>query len=535
MVKRLARKSNTIPSLQLIIPPAAAAAAAPSTPASLTSSTSNASSPVPRKPVFIGKVTPELCEFLAALILRTWRGGGFQLSDLEAQTGEGAALNCHASYHHLRTFAPFVYHVLKTTSISLSVVLLAVRFMHLLRLRQTRDGHWSKGYWNDSLSTMKGLFSDEKMVFVACLIIAMKSPNGCCNTFTNKTWSKVSNLPMADLNKLELEICLRLSFDLWAQESDYLVWLFSVEAAISEFKIAIASSSLVPPSIYRPLSPLPGAGSPLVSFVSPPKPTHSPQTCITWKTRPTDVSVNNINLQDASLRPPQTPVSPAALSSEVTSTSFSAAPRHTQGSSRNRLGRRFSVPPYQPYIPIKSLSVPSVSSSSTILPSQALSRSASSATFEGRSRLSLYPDAQHSSSITPGPMAGRHPPLVPLSFVRASHSNRSMRPHSVSRIVTSGAPMLDHCEGYAPPVYVSKQDMPMSSYTIANLLKPKHTFSPSIPAAANNPCILSSRLSVSHNIPTGGASSFTYPLPLTASPSCYCSSCVYLWPKHHYT
>ncbi|KAJ1557971.1 hypothetical protein HK405_014722, partial [Cladochytrium tenue] len=80
------------------------------------------------------------------------------------------------------------------------------------------------------------MFGDERVAFVASLMIAMKSPNGCCNTFTNQTWSKVSKLQLSDLNAVELQICLRLGFDLWMKEADYLAWLRVVEVSAWSYK-----------------------------------------------------------------------------------------------------------------------------------------------------------------------------------------------------------------------------------------------------------------------------------------------------------
>ncbi|KAJ3070215.1 hypothetical protein HDU99_002723, partial [Rhizoclosmatium hyalinum] len=100
-----------------------------------------------------------------------------------------------------------------------------------------------------------------KTVFVAALMVAMKSPNGCCNTFTNKTWSEVAMVPPQMLNRLELDLVLLLGFDLWDGEQGYLQWLSFVRAAAREYSIKtrlVAMAKIQQQQYLRsPVSPRP--------------------------------------------------------------------------------------------------------------------------------------------------------------------------------------------------------------------------------------------------------------------------------------
>src|ERR1700753_1714640 len=45
------------------------------------------------------------------------------------------------------------------------------------------------------------------------------------NTYTNKTWSDVSGIPLEEINKMEREILLGIDFSLYVNKTTYESWL----------------------------------------------------------------------------------------------------------------------------------------------------------------------------------------------------------------------------------------------------------------------------------------------------------------------
>ncbi|KAI9340420.1 hypothetical protein DFJ73DRAFT_845179 [Zopfochytrium polystomum] len=163
-------------------------------------------------------VNRELSRFLTAFIKHIWHG--IPLDQTKYAGGQSPDSDL------------FVYDLLCATSLSLSIVLLGIRYVHELKVELCTSKEMSSDSWGIR-AKLRAL--DEQTLFVASLMIAMKSPNGCCNTFTNQTWSKVSNLPLQLLNELEMSLCHALGFDLWTREDDYMSWLEIVEKAALKF------------------------------------------------------------------------------------------------------------------------------------------------------------------------------------------------------------------------------------------------------------------------------------------------------------
>ncbi|KAI9350868.1 hypothetical protein BDR26DRAFT_851667 [Obelidium mucronatum] len=133
----------------------------------------------------------------------------------------------------------YVDQVLSTTQVSLSIVVLALSIIKKVQRKVNAAivggglasfGESMEDQRNQVLTRMASKMN-VKTVFIVSLMIAMKSPNGCCNTFTNKTWSQVALIPSQILNALELDVALFLGFDLWDKEPEYLAWLNVVRNA----------------------------------------------------------------------------------------------------------------------------------------------------------------------------------------------------------------------------------------------------------------------------------------------------------------
>ncbi|KAJ3212001.1 hypothetical protein HDU67_004117 [Dinochytrium kinnereticum] len=80
-------------------------------------------------------------------------------------------------------------------------------------------------------------------------MVAMKSPQGCDNTYTNKGWNRISKVPLHLLNAMELQMLISLRFDMWVSEQGFSVWLQFVESAIAQHMGQSAGG------VVRPLYP----------------------------------------------------------------------------------------------------------------------------------------------------------------------------------------------------------------------------------------------------------------------------------------
>ncbi|KAI8812452.1 cyclin PHO80-like protein, partial [Cladochytrium replicatum] len=105
-------------------------------------------------------------------------------------------------------FSRFCEEILKATSLAFSVLLLALKFIHRLKTRHP---------------LLKGAEGSECRLMVCSLMLAMKVLLD--NTYTNRTWNKVSKIPIEELNVMEIEFLLQLNFDLYVDEDEYFSWI----------------------------------------------------------------------------------------------------------------------------------------------------------------------------------------------------------------------------------------------------------------------------------------------------------------------
>ncbi|KAI8611439.1 hypothetical protein BC830DRAFT_1141225 [Chytriomyces sp. MP71] len=172
----------------------------------------------------------------------------------------------------------YVDQVLSTTQVSLSIVVLALGLMKrvqikVLQLQGLRspvsltEGFASLGDIERNVLARLASCVSVKSLFVVSLMIAMKGPNGCCNTFTNLTWSQVAMIPSSLLSATEMDVALLLGFDLWSTEGQYVAWLTRVRAAAEEYsrrtglqaqqrRVPIAPKVVVQASRMGPRSPV---------------------------------------------------------------------------------------------------------------------------------------------------------------------------------------------------------------------------------------------------------------------------------------
>ncbi|KAI9190731.1 uncharacterized protein BJ171DRAFT_433867, partial [Polychytrium aggregatum] len=140
-------------------------------------------------------LTSELAEFLSSFVYSMWHSLPLQTAVVSLKTGPS-------------TFSHFCESLLKNTGLSFSVVLVALKLIH--RLKQNRPD-------------LTGVEGSECRLLVCALMLSMKVLMD--NTYTNRTWVKVSKIPLKEINIMEMELLVQLHFDLFVSEYEYLVWI----------------------------------------------------------------------------------------------------------------------------------------------------------------------------------------------------------------------------------------------------------------------------------------------------------------------
>ncbi|KAH9465704.1 hypothetical protein Pst134EA_013575 [Puccinia striiformis f. sp. tritici] len=103
-------------------------------------------------------------------------------------------------------FVMFIHNLLNTTQVSHSVVLLALFYIHRLKC----------------LNAIKPNSKSEYRIGVVSLMLANKMLDD--HTYTAKTWSEVSRLPLGSLNDGEIEFLRGLHFELHVNIRDFSAW-----------------------------------------------------------------------------------------------------------------------------------------------------------------------------------------------------------------------------------------------------------------------------------------------------------------------
>lgn len=128
------------------------------------------------------KLSHTLVHFIACCIYSSWHGIPF--SKIATQKKKS-----------LMAFTTFINHILKVTTLQLSVVLLSLKLvLHLKSLKPN----------------INGAEGSEYRLLVCTLMLSMKLLID--NTYTNFTWQKVSCIPLDQINTVE--VCFFLHFAL---------------------------------------------------------------------------------------------------------------------------------------------------------------------------------------------------------------------------------------------------------------------------------------------------------------------------------
>ncbi|CDS09411.1 hypothetical protein LRAMOSA10771 [Lichtheimia ramosa] len=113
--------------------------------------------------------------------------------------------SCNTKRHE--SFKVFCHKVLKATQISSACVLLSLYYIHRLR---------------SAYPAIHASIGSEVRLFTTALILANKFLDD--NTFTNKTWSDVSGIPVRELNIMEVEFLSALNYNIYISHHKYFAW-----------------------------------------------------------------------------------------------------------------------------------------------------------------------------------------------------------------------------------------------------------------------------------------------------------------------
>ncbi|CAO3698792.1 unnamed protein product [Rhizopus microsporus] len=116
----------------------------------------------------------------------------------------------------------FIQKVLKATQISCTCILVALYYIHRLR----------SAYPHIDLS-----IGSEIRLFTTALILANKYLED--STFTNKTWSSVSGIPVKELNRMEAEFLSALDYNICISQHQFYQWTMQCQQLWSLFLMPV--------------------------------------------------------------------------------------------------------------------------------------------------------------------------------------------------------------------------------------------------------------------------------------------------------
>lgn len=136
---------------------------------------------------------PQLAEFCAVIIPCIWAGSFRNITS--------------SPKRHL-TFKLYVQKILKATQISCTCMILALYYIQKLR---------------SAYPLIHASIGSEVRLFTTALVLANKYLDD--NTFTNKTWSEVSSIPVNELNIMEMEFLSALNYTLHLPQDGFYAWV----------------------------------------------------------------------------------------------------------------------------------------------------------------------------------------------------------------------------------------------------------------------------------------------------------------------
>ena len=170
-------------------------------------------------------MSPHLPGFVATLVYSIWHGCSFRTMVLYPTS-------------NLRHFTQFIRNILGVTAMPFSVLLLALYYIHLIKMRRPH---------------LKGAEGSEFRLIICTMMLSMKYLMD--NNYSNQTWHKVSEIPLSEINITEHEFLVQMDFDINVAEDVYFEWVAYIEDSVSSYKQLIScAQSAHPPSPVASLS-----------------------------------------------------------------------------------------------------------------------------------------------------------------------------------------------------------------------------------------------------------------------------------------
>lgn len=160
--------------------------------------------------------TAQLSEFVSHMVPKIWNGTPFLTSERS---------NC---------FRLFCQNILKSTQISSSCIIVALFYIYRLRF---------------AYPSIRGSMGSEVRLFTTALVLANKFLDD--NTFTNKTWSEVSSIPLHELNIMEMEFLSALHYKTCVHQSQFFSWTSQCQHWMSQ----LINRSTTPTPLMTTLQP----------------------------------------------------------------------------------------------------------------------------------------------------------------------------------------------------------------------------------------------------------------------------------------
>lgn len=237
------------------------------------------------------------------------------------------------------SFKQFIMNVLKHTQLPPTAISLAL--FYILRLKQL------------AIRPIVGNANSEYRVFSVALMLANKFLDD--NTYTNKTWSEVTHLPLKEISAMEVEFLANLRYTLYVESADWIAWQQRLRVWLN-IHSSVCLSFQNPAPMALPVLPVVPAAAPTSVPTSTPAAafSYTPQQLYSQPNSPTTVR-NKRYLDDintCSLPPAKKPALVSTVLSPGVSPSFQELP-----SLENEIiaATRLTSSPYAPMYPVQTL------------------------------------------------------------------------------------------------------------------------------------------------------------------------------------
>lgn len=155
-------------------------------------------------------------------------------------------------------FKKWVHNLLSTTQVTQNVILLSLLYIHRLKVLNPK---------------MHGLPGSEYRLLTVALMLANKFLDD--NTYTNKTWSEVSQLSVNEIHVMEVEFLGNMRYSLLVTEKQWEEWLVKLarfREYLEQARQVLSPVNLFPSPNALPVSALPSPNT-VQHFPSPLQPT----------------------------------------------------------------------------------------------------------------------------------------------------------------------------------------------------------------------------------------------------------------------